>query len=212
VQIRPTFRPLRDSDLPLLHEWLGRPHVREWWGAPPTLEELRGEYAPLLGGDGPHRAYLALRDGAPFGFVQSYTPAACHDDGYWLDEHDPGVRGVDQFLASADDLGRGLGTAMVRAFTDRLLAEPGVTRVQTDPAPHNARAVGGWGGGGGGGGGVVAGVGGGGLRGGARGGGGVGGWGGGRGWGGWGGGGVRGGVGGLSEGEMGWGEEKRWLG
>jgi RimJ/RimL family protein N-acetyltransferase len=115
--------------------------VREWWGAPPTLEELRGEYAPLLGGDGPHRAYLALRDGAPFGFVQSYTPAACHDDGYWLDEHDPGVRGVDQFLASADDLGRGLGTAMVRAFTDRLLAEPGVTRVQTDPAPHNARAV-----------------------------------------------------------------------
>jgi RimJ/RimL family protein N-acetyltransferase len=135
------FRPLAAADLPLLHEWLARPHVAAWWGPPASFDEVEEEFAPLLDERGPHRAYLALLDGAPVGYVQSYVPALCHADGWWLDEHDPGVRGVDQFLADADRLGRGLGTAMVRAFTDRLLATPGVTRVQTDPDPTNARAV-----------------------------------------------------------------------
>lgn len=40
-----------------------------------------------------------------------------------------------------DQLGRGLGTAMVRAFVEMLFRDPSVTRVQTDPAPGNARAI-----------------------------------------------------------------------
>ena len=135
------FRPLASADLPLLHAWLARPHVAEWWGAPTSLADVEAEYGPLLAGDGPHRAYLATLDGRPVGFIQSYTPALTHDDGWWLDEHDPGVRGIDQFLADADRLGQGLGTAMVRTFVDGLLATPGVTRVQTDPDPRNGRAV-----------------------------------------------------------------------
>jgi aminoglycoside 6'-N-acetyltransferase-1b len=136
-----TFRPLAAADLPMLHAWLARPHVAEWWSPTPTDRELEEEYGPLLAGDGPHRAYLALLDGTPVGFIQSYTPAVTHADGWWLDEHDPGVRGIDQFLAHADQLGQGLGSALVRAFTDALLATPGVTRVQTDPDPTNGRAI-----------------------------------------------------------------------
>jgi hypothetical protein len=52
----------------------------------------------------------------PTGFIQSYTPVGWHHEGWWLDEHDPGVRGIDQFLARADQLGQGFGTAMIRAF------------------------------------------------------------------------------------------------
>ena len=29
---RITFRSLQEADLPLLTEWLNRPHVVEWWG------------------------------------------------------------------------------------------------------------------------------------------------------------------------------------
>ena len=61
--------------------------------------------------------------------------------GWWPDERDPGARGVDQFLADAADVGRGLGTAMVRDFVARLFADRAITRVQTDPAPDNARAI-----------------------------------------------------------------------
>ena len=51
------------------------------------------------------------------------------------------MRGIDQFLADPDALGQGLGTAMIRAFLSELFRDPGVTRVQTDPDPANARAI-----------------------------------------------------------------------
>jgi aminoglycoside 6'-N-acetyltransferase Ib len=135
------FRALTMSDLPLLHEWLTRPHVREWWGAPDTLEEITAEYGPVIAGTLPHECFLALKDQTPIGFIQSYVPALCHEEGWWLDEHEPGVRGIDQFLANSDQLGQGLGTAMVRRFVLRLFADASVTRVQTDPDPTNGRAI-----------------------------------------------------------------------
>jgi RimJ/RimL family protein N-acetyltransferase len=135
-----TFRPLTTADLPLLHAWLGRPHVAEWWGAAPSYDEVVAEFAPYIAGESDVRPYLALVEGEPVGYIQSYV-AMGSGDGWWPDERDPGVRGIDQFLADADRLGRGLGTAMVRAFVDRLLADPAVTRVQTDPSPDNRRAI-----------------------------------------------------------------------
>jgi len=136
-----SFRLLARDDLPMLCEWTARPHVAEWWGAPPSLAESEEEYGPLIEGLVPHRAYIAQLDDVPLGFIQSYVPADCHDDGWWLEEHDPGVRGIDQYLADGEMLGRGLGTAMVRAFVDRLFEDPSVTRIQTDPSPANGRAI-----------------------------------------------------------------------
>jgi ribosomal protein S18 acetylase RimI-like enzyme len=84
------------------------------------------------------RAYIAHLDGEPIGFIQSYVVMGC-GGGWWESETDPGAQGIDQFLAEADQLGRGLGRAMIRAFVRRLFAEPGVTVVQTDP--RNERAI-----------------------------------------------------------------------
>jgi RimJ/RimL family protein N-acetyltransferase len=134
------FRPLSEADLPLLHAWLARPHVAEWWSPTPTLAELIEEYGPLTDSRGRTRPYLVLGDGEPIGFIQSYV-AMGSGDGWWEDERDPGVRGIDQFLAHADQLGRGIGPAMIRAFVRELFADPAVTTVQTDPSPDNARAI-----------------------------------------------------------------------
>jgi aminoglycoside 6'-N-acetyltransferase Ib len=135
------FRPLTPADLPTLHEWLQRPHVARWWGPVPSPGELAADFAPAIAGAAAHWAYIALRDGVPIGFIQAYAPVGWHHEGWWLDEHDPGVRGIDQFLADASQLGQGLGTAMVRAFVADLLRDPAVTRIQTDPAPDNGRAI-----------------------------------------------------------------------
>ena len=86
---------------------------------------------------GPHIALLA---GEPVGWIQSYVAMQC-GDGWWQDETDPGVRGIDQFLADGARLGQGLGTRMVCAFVRRLFEDAEVTRVQTDPSPRNARAI-----------------------------------------------------------------------
>jgi RimJ/RimL family protein N-acetyltransferase len=51
------------------------------------------------------------------------------------------VRGIDQFLANAEQLDLGLGTAMVRAFVAQLFTNPAVRRIQVDPAPGNQRAI-----------------------------------------------------------------------
>jgi len=39
------------------------------------------------------------------------------------------------------ELGRGLGSAMVRAFVEQLFQDPEVTRIQADPSPENERAI-----------------------------------------------------------------------
>ncbi len=136
-----TFRALTHDDLPMLREWIARPHVAEWWGEQATLAELAEHYAPVIAGTSHQKCYIAFADDTPIGFIQSYVPAADHSDGWWLDVNDPGVRGIDQFLADSHRLGQGLGTAMIRAFVAMLFEDPTVTRIQLDPSPDNARAI-----------------------------------------------------------------------
>lgn len=144
-----TFRALAEADLPLLHDWLSRPHVAEWWEPTPTFEEVRADYLPRLAPQGlsPLDApaavtqYLALEDGEPFAYVQAYRVMGHQAEGWWLDETDPFALGTDQFIGLPDRLGQGLGTRMLRAFLAFLFADPRVTSVQTDPAPTNARAI-----------------------------------------------------------------------
>lgn len=134
------FRPLAEADLPVLHAWLQRPHVAQWWEEPRTAEAVRDEYLPVIRGQDSTRAYV-VHDGAePIGFIQSYV-VVDSGAGWWPAETDPGARGIDQFLADPHALNRGLGTSMVQAFIQRLFEDPDVTVIQTDPAPHNGRAI-----------------------------------------------------------------------
>jgi RimJ/RimL family protein N-acetyltransferase len=135
-----TFRPLVVDDLPLLHAWVQRPHVAQWWDTPRTAAEIEAEYRPVAEGRTSTRACIALCEDTPIGFIQSYVVVGA-GDGWWGDEKDPGARGIDQFLADAHRLDQGLGTAMIQAFLRRLFADPAVTQVQTDPSPQNARAI-----------------------------------------------------------------------
>ena len=128
-----TFRPLARDDLPMLREWLHRPHVRRWWREPSTIADLERDYVQPSAASSTC-AYVAMRDETPVGFIQSYVVMGS-GGGWWTNETDPGARGIDQFLANAGDLGQGLGRTMVRAFMDQLLEDPRVTSVQTDPAP-----------------------------------------------------------------------------
>lgn len=134
-----TFRLLTLEDLPLLHEWLNRPHVAEWWegavGYDYVHESFTGDIAnPMID------PMLACLNGEPVGYVQVYRVMGA-DPEWWQDETDPGARGIDQFLANAEQLNQGLGSRMVREFVARIFADPAVTKIQTDPSPNNPRAI-----------------------------------------------------------------------
>jgi RimJ/RimL family protein N-acetyltransferase len=134
-----TFRLLTLEDLPLLHEWLNRPHVAEWWEGAVSLEYVRESFTGDL--DNPFiDPMLACLDGEPVGYVQVYRVLGA-DPEWWQSETDPGARGIDQFLANAEQLNRGLGSRMVREFVARIFADPAVTKIQTDPSPRNGRAI-----------------------------------------------------------------------
>lgn len=124
----------------MLHRWLQRPHVAEWWRPTPSLNQAREEFAPFAETGGPCQGYIARLDDEDIGYIQSYVVKGC-GGGWWEEEHDPGARGIDQFLAAPEHLGRGMGTALVRTFVERLFEDPLVTRIQTDPDPRNARAI-----------------------------------------------------------------------
>ncbi len=124
----------------MLQEWMTRPHWTEWWGEAGTLDDVEAEYGPWIADTTKVQPYIALLDGQPFGYIQSYV-AMGSGGGWWESETDPGVRGIDQSIADVTHLNPGLGTAMVKAFVARLLADPAVSHIQSDPDPRNVRAI-----------------------------------------------------------------------
>ena len=143
IEVTVTLRRMNEHDLPMLHDWLNRPHTVEWWGGEaerPTLEEVRKHYLPRVMAKESVTPYIAMMGEEPVGFAQSYI-ALGSSDGWWKNETDPGVRGIDQFLANPTQLNKGLGTKLVRALVEHLFENPAVTAIQTDPAPNNHRAI-----------------------------------------------------------------------
>ena len=127
----------------MFHHWLQRPHIAEWWGGEDqhlSLREVHAKYAPSVMAAEQVKPYIATLDGEPVGYAQSYV-ALGSGGGWWQSETDPGVRGIDQFLAEERALGKGLGTRLVTALVEMLFRDPEVTKIQTDPDPTNVRAI-----------------------------------------------------------------------
>jgi aminoglycoside 6'-N-acetyltransferase len=127
------FRAMSAADLPVIKRWLETPHVREWWHDP-------AEQFELVSGDLDHpdmAQFIVAADGQEFAYLQSYNLGAWHTG---LGPQPDGTCGLDQFIGEAGMMGRGHGSAFVRAFADRLLRS-GTPRVVTDPDPANERAI-----------------------------------------------------------------------
>ena len=128
------FRPMTREDFPIARRWLETPEVRRWWADPDGEASL--DEADL---DDPSiRMWIVSSEGRPFAYLQDYAPHAWpgHHFGFLPD----GSRGIDQFIGEPEMIGRGHGSALIRAHVERLLAD-GAPAVGTDPHPENARAI-----------------------------------------------------------------------
>jgi aminoglycoside 6'-N-acetyltransferase len=124
------FRPMAAHDLAPVRAWQMAPHVQEWWDDDPI--SLASADEPELD------QYIVAVDGRPFAYLQCYLQSAYPENG--LGTHPAGTRGIDQFIGVSDMVGRGHGSAFIRAFVEGLLAA-GVPRVITDPSATNGRAI-----------------------------------------------------------------------
>lgn len=137
-----SFRPVTLADLPMLGEWMARPHWREWWGEPET--EV-GYVRDMIEGRDSTRPFLIVLNGQPSGYIQVWTVADNMVEPWlsaapWMVKLPKGAVGVDLSLADGSVLGRGLGSACLAAFVTKLRNE-GYAEIWIDPDPANVRAV-----------------------------------------------------------------------
>jgi RimJ/RimL family protein N-acetyltransferase len=135
------FRSMTAADLPRLREWLGRPHVRRWWDEHETFENVARHCLPRIEGEDPTRLFVIELDARSVGFIQTYLLS---DHPEWEEEAEtePGVAGVDLFIAEPELTGQGLGTEVLRRFTDEIVfAEESTIACVGDPDVENAASI-----------------------------------------------------------------------
>ena len=138
------FRPLRRSDFPALSRWLAAPHVARWWADPHDPDSLETEYGPCVDGTDPTEVFVAFDEDGDFGLIQRY---AYRDEPEYVEELTEIVSvsdddwSIDYFIGDLDRTGGGLGTAMIRAFVDRLYADhPAAGRLVVPVHADNERS------------------------------------------------------------------------
>ena len=135
------FRPLRADDLGLVHDWVGREHVRRWWGAPPSYDVLVAEYLPAIEGREPTDLYAILGDGRPVGLIQTYLAADYPEHAAVVSAGDEAA-GLDLLIGEAALVGRGLGSRVIRAFTASIVFGRAETRTcVADPDVRNVASI-----------------------------------------------------------------------
>jgi aminoglycoside 6'-N-acetyltransferase len=136
-----TFRLITRDDFPLLLEWHRRPHVERWWTKRATLEEIEEHYGPTIDGAEPTDHYLALLDGKPLGMVQTYLVSDYPDHASATGEGE-GAAGLDLFLGEESMTGRGIGTELIRRFTEEIVfARPETVAATADPDARNTASL-----------------------------------------------------------------------
>lgn len=114
------FRRTTRADLPLIQHWLRQPFVARYWAHDTSDAAIERDFAGSIDGTEPSEDFVVERDGEPIGFIQR---SRIHDypDGHAeliaLLDVPAEAWTIDYFLGEPTAVGRGLGTAMIRAFT-----------------------------------------------------------------------------------------------
>ncbi len=137
------FTRVTHADLPMLRNWLQRPHMREWWGDPDGELEI---IIDMIEGRETTEPYIFHIDGKPTGYIQVWHLRPQLDEPEmireypWLLELPQDTVGVDLSIGDEENLSRGLGTQVLRSFVEMLRARNHHTII-IDPDPKNTRAI-----------------------------------------------------------------------
>jgi aminoglycoside 6'-N-acetyltransferase-1b/aminoglycoside 6'-N-acetyltransferase-2 len=143
----PTFRPLAETDLPLVHAWLNNPEVARWYGLDlenltrPTLEQVIEHYMPRILGQMPTRCFIIMAGEWPAGFIQAYRVGDYPEYARAVDFNDD-AWAIDIFIGEDGFRGRGFGSAAVSRFVEtKIFSRPGVDTAVMSPNPDNRRGI-----------------------------------------------------------------------
>ena len=136
-----SFRPLAEQHLPQLQRWLIAPHVDRWWHGPQDLPGVYAKYRPRIDGRVPTHVFLIEQTAVPVGWIQWYRWADYPEHAAKL-HAGPDTAGVDLAIGELEQIGRGLGPRVLRAFLDSIVfANPDIAACISDPQTANVRSV-----------------------------------------------------------------------
>lgn len=142
-----TFKPLSETDFPLLFKWLEMPHVKAWWDrdvkwTPALIQEKFGDYVRGVklenGVSKTIHAYIICADDKPIGYIQMYNA-------YDFTRSKP-LTGLPSSLAAFDVLigeekylKQGVGSKAIMQFLKKYADS--YTHVFVDPESANIAAI-----------------------------------------------------------------------
>jgi aminoglycoside 6'-N-acetyltransferase len=121
-----TWRHVTPDDFPLLARWLAEPHVARWWHHETSAAAVERDFGPSARREEPNEDLLAFLGGAPIGLLQR---SFLHDYPEYLDELTsltavpPRAMTIDYLIGDAANVGRGIGTCMIRSALEQLWAD-----------------------------------------------------------------------------------------
>lgn len=139
-KIAPTkfnFQPIQQKDLTLLFEWLGLPHVSEWWRESRDYQIFHAKYEKKLK-DHTIGQFLICHNTKPFGFISWYDAAHCP---IRSEAFPHPTFGIDLFIADRDYIGKGYGQQIITQFIDEILMPMKPKKIITDPELINTRSI-----------------------------------------------------------------------
>ena len=138
-----SFRPLVDADLPMMYRWLNEPGVIRWWeGEDVSLPAVTAQYGSDRE-DSATEHWIAELEDEPVGWI------CCWPVLTGLEESEPwfplGVEetaaGIDYLIAAPTQRGRGLGSAMIRAFSYNVVFGRHCDFTQVAASPYRSNAA-----------------------------------------------------------------------
>jgi aminoglycoside 6'-N-acetyltransferase len=135
-----SFRPLVASDLPLLQQWLSKPHIDRWWREPLDLDGVRDKYLPRIDGREPTHMFVIAHGGRPIGWIQWYRWADYPEHAAQLGA-EAEAAGIDLAIGEPEMLGLGLGSQAIMAFLETMVfTHPAISACISDPEVTNTRS------------------------------------------------------------------------
>lgn len=142
------FKPLRQDDLNLLHQWFYEPTIKHWYARDKnwSFDEIEKKYKPRILGEEHVPSFIVYQNNTALGFIQFYVLSNSLPDG--IDDYKHPIfeqslpkdlAGIDLFIASDNFRGKGLGGLVINQFISKFLNQ--FNAVIVDPNVNNLQAI-----------------------------------------------------------------------
>jgi len=149
-----SFKPLCESDFPLMLKWLEAPHVKQWWDLDIvwTLELVQRKYSSYANGyknlklndqiiKKPIYAFIIFAGDVPIGYMQYYNS---HDfppeQSYNCSEFLEHCAGLDWYIGEVEFIGKGIASQIFLLFLEQFVFCK-FDHVLVDPDSQNTKAI-----------------------------------------------------------------------